>query len=258
MTKDEIIKELADIENQEAVESFASYCIRTKLAKKKDGTLQNPFMQKKTAKEMATLYRRVAKDGLVFDGVHITLQSTGISYDYVAYKNKMFLAYPESVVDLGLVYEGDTFEFKKASGKVMYTHDIANPFGSKTDSIIGGYCVIKNKRGEFLTTLSREEIDKHRKVAKTDFIWKQWYSEMSMKTIIKKACKMHFADVYEDIEKNDNDNYDLDNPLELAQEHKTAIDEIDTVEELQEYYQAHKGAGKEFDAYVTKRKNEIA
>lgn len=256
--KEEIIKELKDVENKEAVENFAAYCTRLSLEKKQDGTLKNPWMKHKTAEQLAKLFKRVEREGLVFDGKHITLQSTGISYDYIAYKNKMYLAYPDSQVDVSVVNEGDVFSFEKENGKVVYTHKIADPFKSTTtESLVGAYCVVKNSRGEFLTLLSKEEIEKHRKVAKTDYIWKQWFKEMVLKTVVKKACKLHFDDVYRGIEETDNDNYSVDNPVELALEHKSAIDEIDTLEELQAYYEAHKGAGKELDKYIIIRKQQI-
>lgn len=196
--------------DKEAVEQYAAYCLRLKNETDKQGVLKNPWMQKKDVAQLDQLYRRVIKEGIPFDGVHVTLQSTGVSYDYVAYKNKMLIAYPESMVDLQLVYKGDDFNCSKDSGKVIYKHNIANPFDQKDDEVIGGYCVIKNKRGEFLVTLSKEDIAKHRNVAKTDYIWKAWFKEMCLKTVIKKACKFHFQDVYEGIEKIDNDNYNLE------------------------------------------------
>lgn len=244
MTKEEIIKLLPDHPSEE-VERFASYIIRLYADPK------NPWMKSRTSEQMATLYKRVAKDGLVFDGIHITLQSTGISYDYIAFKNKMFLSYPESTVDVSLVHDGDDFNFKKESGKVTYTHNINDPFGKK--DIIGGYCVIKNKRGEFITLLSKEDIDKHRKVAKTDFIWKEWFSEMALKTVIKKACKQHFSDVYQNIETIDNDNYDLENPMGLDIKWKGEIDAIDSMEGLRKYWAANKGKGADFDKYIAQR-----
>jgi len=253
--KEEIIELLSDVDEKEKVEQYASYCERLQKEKKKDGTLKNPFMQYKKAPELAGLFKRVADTGLWLDGVHITLQSTGITYDYVAYKNKMLLAYPESKLDISVVNDGDKFAVEKADGKVNYTHEITNPFAK--ENIIGAYAVIKNKRGEFLTTLSKEDLEKHRKVAKTDYIWRAWYKEMVLKTVIKKAVKVHFDDIYEKIEGIDNENYDLENPLDLDIQYKSEIDEIDTVDELQTYYLAHKGKGKDFDKYVTKRKQEL-
>jgi hypothetical protein len=37
-----------------------------------------------------------------------------------------------------------------------------------------------------------------------------WFTEMCLKTVIKKACKLHFGDIYTWIEEIDNENYDLD------------------------------------------------
>lgn len=256
MNKDKII-ELLQGYNREEVERFASYVIRLLLEKDKQGKAKNIWIQNRTDAQMAELYRRVAQDGLVFDGVHITLQSTGISYDYIAYKNKMLLAYPDSKIDINLVYEGDEFKVAKESGGIMYSHNIANPLNQKDTEIVGGYSVIQNKRGEFLTLLSKDDLAKHRKVAKTDYIWSQWPKEMALKTIIKKACKQHFADIYQNIESNDNDNYNLENPLGLDIKYKKEIDAIKTIDELQKYYQENKGLGKDFDKYITLKKEEL-
>lgn len=255
MNKQNIVTLLKD-SNQEQVEKFASYIIRLFLEKdRKTGNSKNIWIQKKTDQQMVDLFKRVEKDGLVFDGEHITLQSTGISYDYVAYKNKMLLVYPDSIIDVQLVYEGDDFSFSKENGKVVYDHTISNPFGQKDDKIIGGYCVIKNKRGDFLTTLSKDDIDKHRKVAKTDYIWRNWFKEMAMKTVIKKAVKYHFSDIYTEIESSDNEQYDLENPVDLDLKYKQEIEAIDDVMKLKEYYMKNKGKGKGFDKLIQKRKD---
>jgi hypothetical protein len=250
MTKDGIIKLLSEF-NKEDVEKFASYCMRL-LAESK-----NDWMQRKTDEAMAELFRRVNRDGLVFDGEHITLQKTGISYDWVALKNKMLLTYPESTVDVALVYDKDEFTASKDSGSVVYSHKIGDPFGQKDANVIGGYCVIKNKRGEFITLLNKEDFEKHRKVAKTDFIWKQWYMAMCMKTLMKKACKQHFADVYQSIEDEDNKQNDLDNPLDLELRYKQEIDAIETLDALKAYYLKNKGQGKSFDQYIAMKKKYL-
>ena len=256
MDKTKIIELLKEYKKEE-VENFASYCIRLLMEKnKKTNQIKNLWMQNKTDENMAELYRRVAKDDMVFDGEHITLQSTGISYDYVAYKNKMFLAYPDTKIDIQLVYKDDEFKLAKENGSVIYTHSINEPLKQTEDNIVGGYCVIKNKRGEFVTLLSKVDIDKHRKVAKTDFIWRQWFKEMALKTIIKKACKQHFADIYENIEKQDNENYELENPLGLDIKIKQEIDELKNLEELKKYYEKNKGKGKDFDEYILIKKRD--
>lgn len=240
------------------IERFVSYCFRLKNERdKKTDAIKNPWMQDVPEEKLADLFKRVKNEGLAFDGVHVTLQSTGISYDYIAYKNKMLLAYPETIIDVGLVYEGDKFVTSKESGKVKYSHVVANPLGQKGEDVIGGYCVIKNKRGESITLLSRDDIEQHRKVAKTDYIWADWFKEMAFKTIVKKACKQHYADIYTEIEEADNENYDLTLPLDADLAHKQAIEKIDSIEELRAYWDEHKGSGAGFAKLVTLRKKEL-
>ena len=154
-------------------------------------------------------FKKVANEWMFIDHKHITIQSTWISYDYVAYFNKMLLVYPETKMDTQIVYKWDDFNFTKKDWVVTYTHEFKNPFNKKEDDIIGWYCIIKNRKWEFITLMNREEFDKHRKVARTDYIWQWWYAEMSMKTLVKKAVKVHFNDIYSSIEEEDNKQNDL-------------------------------------------------
>ena len=254
------ITELLSGYDKDDVERYCDYCYRLSTAKK-DGQLKNPWMQQRSEEVLAKFFKMVSSDGLVLDGNHITIQKTGVSYDYVAFKNKMLLAYPESKIDIQLVYKDDTFQFQKESGKVVYRHDINNPFEQSDEDVKGGYCVIKNSRGEFITLLSVGDIEKHRKVAKTDYIWSNWFPEMCMKTIMKKACKVHFADIFQNIETIDNENYDLDQPLTISVEVKGEIEAIETLEALEKYYHdnADKNAGvkKDFNKAVSARKTQI-
>jgi len=58
----------------------------------------------------------------------------------------MYLAYPETKFDIGIVYKSDTFQFSKTDGSVVYQHEISNPFGQKDTDIIGAYAVVRNSR----------------------------------------------------------------------------------------------------------------
>lgn len=236
------IKEQLKNFDKNTVDLYIKYVTNLKTEKAKDGTFKNYWATKKDDEFYVDCFKKIESTGLHFDGKHISIQSNGISYDYVAYKNKMLLAYPESMLDVNLVYKDDEFSVDKKSGKVEYIHKIANPFGHKDEDIMGGYMVVKNKRGEFFTSLSLEEIDKCRRVAKTDTIWKQWFSDMCLKTIIKKAVKLHFDDVFKEMEEEDNKNYDLekvnepeiDKPLEMF---KTLVKGRNDEKELIEKFQ---------------------
>lgn len=246
---DGLYKRVCTTEN---IDNFASYCLRLLLDKdKKTGKAKNPFMATKTAEALAKLFRRVGAEGIVFDGKHVTLISRGISYDYVVYKNKMLVAYPESMLDMDVVKEGDTFSAGKESGKVVYNHTIKDAMEEASPkTIVGAYCVIKNKRGEFLTTLAKEDIAKHRKIAQTDGIWSAWFKEMVLKTVLKKACKYHFEDIFEGINEIDNESIDLSRQVVREEVDPKLVDEVikkiesfTVLAELQTYY---KGLASEF------------
>jgi hypothetical protein len=257
----QIIKKALDAYDPNKIEAYTEYLLKLRDAKDKHKKLKNPWMAYRKDEELISYYKKVAEDGLCFDGIHITLQSTGVSYDYIAYKNKMLLAYPETLFDVALVYKDDTFKFEKQSGKVIYIHQINNPFDQSQENIVGGYCVIKNKRGEFLTLLSAANIEKHRKSAKTDTIWTAWFHEMCLKTLIKKACKQHFADMYQNIETLDNENYNPEQPLDIDIKDKTATEKLLTIPEIEQYWRDNKGrnAGilEQFTKLCANRKVEI-
>jgi hypothetical protein len=212
--------ELLNQHDREKVRAYLSYLTKLTNMKNKKGEIVNPWMQRLPASYLADIYCQVAKSGIPFDGKHVTLQKHGVSFDYIAYKNCMLRLYPETIIDMQIVHEGDDFNFQKESGKVNYTHTLSDPF-NHNKKIVGVYCVIRNNRGEFLTILTKEEIDKHRQVAKTPKIWDSWPAEMTLKTVLKKACK-NFQDEFKDIEELDNENYSLEKLDEQPSNQKPA------------------------------------
>jgi hypothetical protein len=255
------IKELLKDYDVKKIEKYVEYLNKLE-TDKKEGELVNPWMKQRSDEQLAAYYRNVSIDGMDLDGVHITVQRTGVSYDYIAYKNKMYLSYPESVFDVQLVRETDLFSVQKDSGHVIYTHKINDVFNNKP--VVGAYCVIKNKRGEYLTVLSLADLEKHRKVAKTQAIWNVWKDEMYLKTVAKKGCKLHFADIYQNIETIDNENYDIERGegvFQLSNEVLTEIEELKTEEECVAYLKKNKDKyielKEDFVKEVNKRKIQI-
>ena len=219
--------------------------------KEKDGTTKNKWVAYLKDEDVIHLYNTVAKDGLFIDGDTVTLQfkgSVSVNYNYQAYKNKLLMIYPESKFDIQNVYEGDSFSFKKESGKVVYEHGINNPF-AKNKVIIGCYCVIKNSRGEFIETLNMDDIAKMRNVAKTQTIWNAWESEMILKSVIKRACKRHFKDVVVNIETLDNENYDLET-VNLEYQVKEQVENCKTVDDVMKVYNEHIAHCKDEKAFL--------
>lgn len=263
MDQNKIRQGLSEFE-QYHVERYIKYCLKmlTETKGYNSTELKNPWMEHRDDYQLIDFFINVARDGVFIDGEDITLISTGVSYSYQAYKKLMLMAYPETVIDVQLVYKDDKFSFRKESGRVFYKHEINNPFDEKKDeNVIGGYCIIKNNRGEFFTALSAAEIANHRKVAKTDSIWRSWFQEMCLKTVIKKGCKRHFKDAFSNVETIDNENYDLEKPLGISVETKQEIESFDDVSALRQYCKDNigKNAGvkEDFVKACTQRADEI-
>jgi len=220
------------------VKEYIAYLKRLETEKDKSGKLKNGWVKYFTAEQAAGIFSKVALDpGLWLDGEDITLQFKGkvmVSYNYQAYKNKLLSVYPETLFDLQNVYEGDVFRFAKKDGKVTYDHKLTDPF-KVNRKVLGAYCIIKNKRGEFIETINQDDIAKMRAVAKTQRIWEAWFTEMVLKSVIKRACKRHFKDVVTNIETLDNENYDLEE-VNMDFDVKGLIEEAATLEELTAIY----------------------
>lgn len=251
--------------NKENVNLYIDYIKQLKNAKKqnketKDWEYKNEWIIKKKDEELANYFKIVDKEGLFIDGKHITLTSKGITFDYIAYKNKMLLTYPESKIVFSEVYKDDIFNFSDDNGVITYSHKFANPFNKNIKNIIGLYCIIKNRRGDFITFLTVDEIEKHRKIATTDHIWHNWYLEMCYKTIIKKASKVHFDDVFTTLNEEDNKTINLENPLNIDIDIKQKIEEIDNIEDLKKFYEDNKNIRQDksgFNKLISIRKREL-
>jgi hypothetical protein len=247
--------------NEVQVKVYINYLQEVEKDKNKDGTKKNKWFHYFTPEQAIDLYKKVAIDNLFIDGDTITLQFKGkvmVSYNYQAYKNRVLNIYPETKFDVQNVYQGDDFHFEKNSGTVKYKHVLSDPF-SEQKTIMGCYCIIKNNRGEFIETLNMAEVTKMRNVAKTQNVWNTWFSEMVLKSVVKRACKRHFKDLVVNIELIDNDNYDLE-AVNINHTIKDEIEKCQTNEELEVVYKTHKPLIEDEVAFIkllSERKKEI-
>lgn len=162
-------------------------------------------------------------NGFALDGVNYVITGNRMYIPtYKAFKNKIYMVYPDTIIDLQLVREGDEFKVAKESGSVLYTHDIGDPFATVEPDIKGAYCVIKNSRGEFLETLNKSDFEKMRMASKQPQLWLKWASEFYLKSVIKRACKRHFNDITKAIEEKDNEVVGLD-IVKASDDKKAAI-----------------------------------
>ena len=184
MTISELIKDGLKDFNLNEVEDYIKYLLTLKDAKNYKNELVNKWFTLKSHQFFIDCFKQAKKIGFEIDGKHITINTNGLSLDYIVYKNKMLKVYPETQISFSEVFDGDEFSFEQENGKVNYKHKFTNPFEREEKNIIGFYCVIKNSRVEFLTVLSKKEIVKRKQCAKTSKIWDRWFIEMSYKTII--------------------------------------------------------------------------
>lgn len=209
--KDKLIERGFDLDN---ISRFIGYVDSiNKITKKRDGS-QTDHTFGMNIEEFMKLFINYDNIGIVLDGINATLAGKNkVFITWVGYKNKVISVYPESQFDVQLVREGDTFNAAKESGAVVYSHTLSDPFASNK-GIIGAYCVIKNMRGEFLETLGKDDFNKMKESAMLKSTWDKWESEFWLKSVIKRACKRHFNDEVAELEKVDNQDYELEDTSE--------------------------------------------
>jgi len=246
--------------NPTKVDVFIAY-VNTLKTEKKDNKLVAYWAPNITDQQYADVFKKVSDQGLNLDGDSVTLnyrKKLLITYDYHAYKNKVIISYPETIFDFQLVYEGDTFFFKKSSGKVSYNHEINDPFNTKKQ-IVGAYGVIKNKKGEFIEFLTLDDIEKMKNTSNMKSIWNTWFDRMVLKSIIKRICNIHFKDIVQDIDTIDNEANDLDRST-LSESIQKEIDDAKDEQTLTDIYNANIEDVEDREAFIrvlAKRKKYI-
>jgi hypothetical protein len=246
-----------------AVDIYERYVIQLQTQKdKKKGGLKNFWATKRNLDDWVYFFKKVAKSGIYIDGENVTIGSNGISLNYQAYKNLVLIKYPEAIFDVQLVRQDDVFSFTKKNGVVDYNHEISGPFDNKP--VIGGYCIIKIRSGEFIEIMSLQDLEHVRKTARTDSIWAEWTEEMYLKTLLKRACKRHFRDVTEALDLEDNNNYDLSFATQIIEKVEACktmeqLDKIraDNQEAMQQMYTENGSALKQVTRAMGKKEDQL-
>lgn len=167
---------------------------------------------KHSEQELYGLVTKYLNAGTNLDGVNVILSGKNMGLiTFHGYMNKVKQLHPSVFFDVQLVREGDTFSFKKESGKVVYSHEFGDPFTDKP--IKGAYAVVKlnnEEHDESLELLNKEDFDKMKSSSRNTSTWNKWESEFWRKSVIKRACKVYFAEEVADLEKIDNEDYGLE------------------------------------------------
>lgn len=108
-----------------------------------------------------------------------------------------------SLVYAKCVYSNEEFDIEFGTDpKITHKPNLTGEQGT----FLGAYAVIKYKDGSHqFDFMTKKEIDKRKREAKTTFVWDKWYDEMAKKTVLKYICKT--ADLSPELqEKLTNDN----------------------------------------------------
>jgi recombinational DNA repair protein RecT len=173
--------------------------------------------------ELYSLVVKYLNAGTNLDGINVILSGKNMGLiTYHGYMNKVKQNHKNVFFDVQLVREGDTTQFAKESGSVIYTHTIGSPF--EDNKIMGAYCVVKFDNGnESLETLNKEDFEKMKSSSRNQSTWNKWESEFWRKSVIKRACKVYFAEEVEQLEAIDNTDYGLEDEVKASDETKSAI-----------------------------------
>lgn len=148
---------------------------------------------------------------LVKYGSNATLQ-----IGYRGFIAKIREVIPSSDVNAFPVYEGDELTISSENGFDTYTHKRGNPFASQKDlSGVVGVLYYQKEGKEFqrVVAMSLEEINKVKGCAKQSFIWDKWFVEKAKVAVIKRMCKLTFAEIsaIQDLVEYDNkESFDMD------------------------------------------------
>lgn len=165
---------------------------------------------------------------------------------YKGYIHRVCEHNPSTEFQTGLVFERDELEVFKQDGVAHYKHKCETPFPSKKDmaeNLSGAYCYISYQINGYnyshIELIGKDDISIIRSKAKSDNVWDEFFSEQIKKAIIRRACKVPFAKVVNDLDELDNQNFDLnkeDHPQKRSswddalQKEREAMEKKNTIE----------------------------
>ncbi|EOL45777.1 recombinase RecT [Enterococcus caccae] len=89
-----------------------------------------------------------------------------------------------------VIYKGDEFEIEIDEHGHEKLSKHGTSFANRDNEIIGAYAIIESNEGEqFLTTMTKKEIDKSWSKAKTKNVQNDFPQEMAKRTVINRAAK---------------------------------------------------------------------
>lgn len=174
--------------------------------------------------ELINLFIKYYNAGTNLDGINVVLAGKNMGLiSYHGYMNKIKEIHPNVFFDIQIVRKDDKFSFAKESGSIIYSHEFTNPF--EDAEIIGAYCIVTlEDKNQSIELLNKADYEKMKDASRNKSVWLKWSTEFWRKSVIKRACKIYFAEEIKDIDKIDNDDYGIKLENEKAtKEQKDAI-----------------------------------
>ena len=149
---------------------------------------------------------------------------------YKGFIYKILKAYPNIKIEAKIVMEGDEIEVYKKDNNDYINHKYIDPLNlknlnreEKIKKVKGAYCILTFPNGKtIIEIIDREQIDLIKSKSKTIdnrknkyngeielSVWQEWFCEMCKKSVIRRACKIHFSAEVVDLNEFDNKMYDI-------------------------------------------------
>lgn len=167
-----------------------------------------------------------ASFGLTIDGrqhAHLVKYGNTATFQigYRGYLAKIKEHYPDADFTVELIFEGDDVKIWSEDSMQRFTLSKADPFAQNEVKFKGVLFAVSytdnGKQIQKVTAVTKERIERAKRAAKQDFIWKSDYFEKAKAAAIKNACKYMFASIQglqEMIRYDNENNYDVDKKAE--------------------------------------------
>lgn len=120
---------------------------------------------------------------------------------YKGFVNALSRHFDNPFVQFGNIFDGDVFIPRVADSTATFIHEPKDPFTQNYDQLKGAYCYFSYTNRENKKEVSRLVwIDKAgivmiRSKARSQKVWNEWWGEMVLKAIIRRASKIPFASI---------------------------------------------------------------
>lgn len=143
-----------------------------------------------------------------------------IAPGYKGYVNRLRASLEGFDIQTFIWFEEGEFTDTSTDGVASYSYTPAAKNRVRDDyrNAVGCACYITywimGEKRSVVEVIGAREIGTIRSKAKTQKVWNEWLGEQMKKAVVRRACKMRFATITDDLDAVDNEHYDLDKEVE--------------------------------------------